>query len=89
MRIEQKQENIKQMNSKQWTKQTLIKCTNHKKKKNRNSGAEGSKNEMKKFIEEHHPQSEKSRRICETDDISKLSCQRRFKSKQKYLITKH
>ena len=26
---------------------SLIKCTNHKKKKNRKSGAEGSKNEMK------------------------------------------
>ena len=69
------------MNNKQWTKQfnKMYKSL----KKNRKSGAEGSKNEMKKFTKEYYPQSEKSRRICEIDDISKLSCQRRLKSKQK------
>ena len=68
---------------------SLIKCTNHKKKKkNRKFGAEGSKNEMKRFLKECYPQSEKSRRICEIDDISKLSCQRRLKLKKQNLITK-
>ena len=43
---------------------------------------------MKKFTKEYYPQSEKSRRICEIDDISKLSCQRRLKLKKQNLITK-
>ena len=36
---------------------------------------------MKKFIKGHQPQSQKGRRICEIDDISKLPCLGRLKTK--------
>ena len=36
---------------------------------------------MKKIIKEHQPQSQKGRRICEIDDISKLPCLGRLKTK--------
>ena len=38
----------------------------------------------KKFIKEHRPQSVKIRRICEIDDIPKLSSQGRLITRQKY-----